>query len=93
MQRKERIALTAAAYAQDEFMLMLNPAYRGPKFDFSYKNLERRVESHLYISTPYANITTAEVRAAQCVARRVWDMCVSTSGVLEWIGSQSKPKE
>jgi hypothetical protein len=78
MTKREKALDTAARMSIDMFVSMLNPVYRGPKFDFRTHDIGEWVEVHLPIHV--LNPSKAVVKEAVQHARQLWAEWVRRAG-------------
>lgn len=79
LSRTDTVQTVAEAIATDLFISMLNPEYRGPKFDYKGFDIERHVEAHIGISVSWT-LTKKQMEHACTCARRIWTRWITTAG-------------
>lgn len=88
LSRVDTIAVVAEKVAHHMFVMMLNPEYRGSKFNFATFDIEKHEEASAGLSF-LRPLNVYEMQRHRELARLAWDGLVEKSGVLTWIATQT----
>ena len=80
LSKMDRVEQLAKDIATDLFISMLNPIFRGNRFDHREFDIERHVDSMIGIHLPW-EITDKQREHARTCARRIWNQWLKRAGV------------
>jgi hypothetical protein len=87
LSKSDKIAAVAEKVSIHFFITMLNPKYRGPRFNFKDFDIGGRVEGISALSFA-EDLSDSEKEDLRRVARSTWDGMLERSDVCRWISSQ-----
>lgn len=88
LDRSDKIFDLAQTVTNQYFVMMLNPKYRGPNFDFNTFNIEDFILGAASLSFEKP-LSEPENQRLQSLARLLWQKLINTSGVNNWISCQT----